>query len=512
MNTQTLSPQLPAVTPLALPHAAGLAGAGRLRLPETVAGVALALQFPPGLLGHCAMPIQLALTVGAIGYMALRSGAALQSVSLQPVRYLFLVVLYFFVAHLIVEPESMSVAFIDLTVGGVGLVYIGTLLTTARPRDLLVALVLIHVVLATSDLVLVAARVAGLEQAIRLAAFPLKTYLYSMEWHFPFGFTYDQPALIGSMVVERALGIYREPGVYQAFALTACAAALLLRDLPWRRTMAMVILLGSASSLSTAWLASLGATAAWAMIARIDRRSAASLTGGALLLAGLAGVLVIGSFIPGLGFHDKLANESGQDRLRAFAAVGPALTASPWLGLGQGTLQGREAIDSVSGSFIVAVARLGIIGTLAFLFAAAATVFERHDRRSIVMLVPLAVTMLASQPLYYSVAAFFLLALPGREALAPPAVPRPLSPGTARPPVIPVEEPEPETPEEVDVEDALDEEEVVLIDDELDEECEDETIIPLVLVDDELDEECEDEAIIPLVITDEELDVVEASR
>lgn len=458
----------------------------RLGLAETVIGTAIALQFTPGLLGHCLMPLQLALALAGIGYLTLRSGAGLHTISLQPVRYLVWVVLYIFVAHLLLEPESVSVGFTDLIVGGIGLLYVGTLLTSARPRDLLVALVLIHALLAASDLLLVAARFVGLDQALLLATFPVKTYVYPAQWHLPFSFVYDQPVAIGSLMMPRAIGFYREPGVYQAFALTACAAALLLRDLPWRRTLAAVIVLGSATSLSTAWLASFAAMTAWAMLARVDRRSAASVVGVAVLLLVLTGAVLAGALIPGLGFSDKLAGESGQDRLRAFAALGPALTASPWFGLGQGTLQSREAIDSVSGSFVVGIARLGLVGTLIFLVATAATLFGRHDRRSLVMLVPLGATLLTSQPLYYSVAAYFLLALPARQALTLPATPQHRHPPLA-PPAAPEQLPEPVEP------------------------TANEDHLPLVIIDDDLDEECWDEAIIPLVVIDDELEVVGAN-
>ena len=61
------------VEPLALP------GAGRaLALPETIIGVLIALQFPPGLLGQNKAPLQLALACFGIGYMALRAAAPLQ--------------------------------------------------------------------------------------------------------------------------------------------------------------------------------------------------------------------------------------------------------------------------------------------------------------------------------------------------------------------------------------------------------------------------------------------------
>jgi hypothetical protein len=442
--------------------------------------------------------------------MALRCGSGLRAISLHPVRYLALVVLYLFVAHLVVEPETVGVAITDLVVAGTGLAFIGTLLTAARPRDLVLAFVLIHAALAASDLVLVAARFAGLEQALRLAAFPLKTYIYTVQWNAPLAFTYDQPVPVGGLMLPRAIGLYREPGVYQAFALTAATAALMLRDLPWRRSLATLIVLGSACSLSTAWLASLAATAAWAVLARVDRRSAASLAGVAVLLALLAGGLLAASLIPGLGFSDKLGDESGQDRLRAFAALGPAFTASPWLGLGQGTQWSQDAIVSVSGSFIVGMARLGVVGTALFLSATAATLLGRHDRRSLTLLVPLATTMLTSQPLYYSVGAYFLLALPWREALTPPAVVPLRLP--ARPRVkalaVPEEEIEPLEPHDAVPAD----EELVITDDEDDDEDADGSLIPVVIDEDELDDDAavviasddlDDDDEVAVVITDE---------
>ena len=400
---------------------AGLPGAsdGReLALPETILGVLIALQFAPGMLGHCKAPLQLAVACAGIGYMAMRAAAPLRRISLQPVRHLAVVILYLFLAAFIVEPESVPAALRGLLIGGIGLLFIGTLLRAARPRDLLVALVLIHAALAAADLLRLGAHVAGVERLLHVAYLPIKDYPYPAHWTLPWSLAYAQPVAYGGSAFERALGLYREPGVHQAFALTGFCAALLLRDLRWRRTLATVILLGSACTLSTAWFASLGAVIMWLALTRIDLRRVASLAGTLALLLGLAGLAYVANQIPGIGFSDKLAGDSGQDRLRAFEALGPALTLSPWWGLGQDTTLGRSAIQSVSGSLVVGIARLGICGTVLFVVAVAATLFERHDRRSFLLVIPIGVTLIASQPLYYSIAAFFILALPGRAALA----------------------------------------------------------------------------------------------
>ena len=394
-----------------------------------MAGVLIALQFAPGLLGHCLAPIHLVLATIGICYMAMRSSAPLQRIGVCPVRHLALVVLYLFVAALIVEPESLPAALRGLVIGGVGVLFAGTLMQAARPRDLLVALVLIHAALGAADLLRLSAHLAGVERVLHVAYLPIKDYPYPAHWTLPWSLSYAQPIAHGGSAFERAIGISREPGVHQAFALTGFCAALLLRDLPWRRTLAAIILLGSACTLSTAWIASVGAVIAWCTVTRVDPRRAASLVGAAGLLLGLIALAYATSQIPGIGFSDKLAGESGQDRLRAFDALGPALTVSPWWGLGQDTQLARGTIASVSGSLVVGAARLGIIGTTILLVAIIATLLERHDRRSFLLVIPVGVTLITSQPLYYSIAAYFILALPGRAALTP--APQPATRGTA---------------------------------------------------------------------------------
>jgi len=410
---------------------------------ETLVGVFIALQFPPGMLGHSWIPVQLALSIGGIGYMALRGPQPLARISLHPVRYFALIVLYLFVAHFVLEPESLMVGVKELLIASIGLAFIGTLFTAAKPRDIAVAFVLIHAALAGSGLLLLGARLLGVDRLLAIGYVPTNNYNYAAHWHFPFSFSYAQPISAGGTAWERFMGMYREPGVYQAFALSACATALVLRDLAWRRTLALLIAVASAFTLSTAWLGSFCAMAVWATITRVDFRRASSILWAVILCGAVVGTLIIAINIPGVGFSDKLAGESGQDRLRAFSALGPALTESPWWGLGQNTRMQRDSIESVSGSMIVGIARLGILGTAIFFLALVATILDRHDRRSLVVLIPIGVTMAASQPLYYSIAAYFVLALPGRDAFGtrhsepPPPTPARRS----LPPSIPLREP-----------------------------------------------------------------------
>lgn len=417
-----------------------------LAFAETLFAVLIALQFPPGLLGHNAIPVQLALAALGIAYIALRGPDPLYRITIRPVRFFALVILYIFAAHVIIEPESLLVGVKELVIGGIGLIFIGTLIQAARPRDILVAFVVIYAAVGLSELLLFGARVAGVDQALSLGYFPIKDYRYVAHWYFPWSLTYAQPIGAGGSVWERGLGLSREPGVHQAFALSASCGALLLRDLPWRRSMAVIIALGSAFTLSTAWLASMGALIIWATFSHIDLRKASSLLVASLLLIAIGALGVVAVQAPGFGFSDKLSGESGQDRLRAVESLGPTLAVSPWWGLGQSTRLQQEVITSVSGSLVVGIARLGLIGSAILLIAMAATLLERHDRRSILLVIPIGVTLLVSQPLYYSIVAYFIFALPGRAALMPlptPIAPRPLPPvpPVVRQPVPPSEPP-----------------------------------------------------------------------
>ena len=136
------------------------------------------------------------------------------------------------------------------------------------------------------------------------------------------------------------------------------------------------------------------------------------------VLGACGGLAVVGMTMEAFGIEEKLAGESGQDRLKALESLLPSLSASPWLGLGQATELQERTIGSKTGSMIVGAARLGLLGT-ALLATAIWIAVRRNCGRGLLMLpAPMLITLLTSQPLYYAVPAYFILLVPWRAAVA----------------------------------------------------------------------------------------------
>jgi hypothetical protein len=236
---------------------------------------------------------------------------------------------------------------------------------------------------------------------------------------YPFAFVYPQyywfPGI--SVPLPRAMGVFREPGVFQAFAATA--ALLAPRYFVGRKLYLIVALLlaGVLAANSTAGLASFIMVLALLPFLCPMRRWVKILL--LLLCLGLASVVAVVWVFDesSLGLAGKLSGESGEDRALAVQELQAHWLKAPVWGLIQSG--NRDLVQSHTGSLPLFFLRYGVVGLLLSALPVLWLLRRGHWGR-LLPLAPLAMTALASQPLWATgpFLAVVFLAFPAREDVA----------------------------------------------------------------------------------------------
>ncbi len=378
----------------------------------------LLLQSEPGLFATNFGAIHLLLCVAVFGVIVYVEHASLPQVLLGSFRRPEFTVLiaYFLIIFLndfIRSPHLSLVSAGFLLKAVVGLLSIMLLSQLANRRELLTILIWACALQAGSYCVFYALFAVGAHEALFAGAFKVEAYSGEQRWYLPISTFYQQVYQVGGVILFRATGLFREPGAFQAIAAAAFAAAVLLR----RPVLALLILADLAFSLSSAALLSLLSLLAYFIVIKSRQQRASGL----LVIAGIITVLVaLAPFFynfEAVGFKEKIAGESGQDRVVNARLGTEVLMDNPFFGIG---MFNDDRYDSgLHGHNLIAgVGVIGLVGLALMILSIALAARRLHTLASFAIYLPLLVTMITSQPLYYGVIplVFLLLPLPLRQA------------------------------------------------------------------------------------------------
>ncbi len=377
-----------------------------------VALLLLVVQFEPGIIGHNYGPGHLVLMIGVLACLLvverLSPVALLTLASRRPEILLFVCFFALIMAHDFSRSPHlvlMSGGFLGKAL--VGLAAIVTLGAIMPVRRQFLVLAWFFALQGASLAVSHVAIAAGHLDTLFICEVASEGYEGNLRLYAPWSLFYQQSYAIGGSVYPRAVGFYREPGNFQAFAATGLIAAVLLH----RWWLAALVAIGMAASLSSAALLTVIALVGWRIVLAVRSQRAIGLLIAVVTVAVLAAMVPFFYELESVGFRDKLSNESGQDRLISVGSGVDQFLARPWLGIGMyNEDRFRNGLHGVN--LLAGLGALGLVGMALLHGAVIVALIRNHSLVSLTLCLPILVTMATSQPLYYGIFLPWLVCLP----------------------------------------------------------------------------------------------------
>lgn len=240
-------------------------------------------------------------------------------------------------------------------------------------------------------------------------------WIYKLPVMFPFSPVYTAGALVGDTMIPRAVGFFREPGLYQMVLIISYWAVEIF-EFRKAKVYKFLLVISLIFTFSTAGYMLLLMTIAWGYFMK-SRRKFLFLVSALPLLLGLTYYVVTSQ--SQFGLARKFDNESGRSRLEATLAAMEIIREKPLMGIGyHNTSNGIE----LGINFLGTVAQIGLIGVCLFLFPFLYTFIKvrKNHIGFICILLVLLFTMLFSQPLYdkpitYLILSILLLSIENQE-------------------------------------------------------------------------------------------------
>ncbi|MFT7237017.1 MAG: hypothetical protein ACI93L_001099 [Cyclobacteriaceae bacterium] len=239
-------------------------------------------------------------------------------------------------------------------------------------------------------------------------------WVYELPIMFPFSPVYDAGAKVGSLLLPRAIGFMREPGLYQMVLIVAFwmvdiydfKKALLIRT---------VLILSLIFTFSTAGYFLFLITVVVKIFSSSKKKAMIIFLGLPILASILYFLFTTESQF---GLAQKFNNRSGLSRLEVTLKAIELITENPFMGIGfHNRINGME----LGINFLGTTAQIGLIGVFVFLFPFIFTLLKirKQGVAFISIWLCLLTTMLFSQPLYdkpitYLVLSFLILSVPNK--------------------------------------------------------------------------------------------------
>lgn len=232
-------------------------------------------------------------------------------------------------------------------------------------------------------------------ESLLLFSFSVRGYEYIAEIYFPFS-TFGRDISSGTVVLSRFTGLFREPGILQAFSCWAIIYAVYYKCKKW---IVLGLILSVITTYSTAGIANLVLIAfGWLLI-----EGKYSLWK-KILLFYVAVFVLLGSvyYMPHIGIRDKSLTyqKSLSDRIDN-AKIGLASSISNPIGEGYYNIRGNEP-DNANINLLAASQKIGLIGAILVLAFIISPLFTREENVKIKLLslLPIISTILVAQPLF----------------------------------------------------------------------------------------------------------------
>lgn len=231
-----------------------------------------------------------------------------------------------------------------------------------------------------------------------LIEFAIRKYDSSARFYFPLTCVYPQTYDLGIINnVNRTMGIFREPGLFQAFLNTAIVCSAIVFKKKNALVILMLLIVGVVSTMSTAGLASLFISIPAFLFIYLKKGSPFRvIVIGAIVVIVLPVAFKYAMNLDAVGFASKINNDSGADRVDA---VKEFLTY--WKSAGIWGLNGisDSGPESVSGTILLYFVYYGIFGISLFVLQYLYFFCGINWILAIIVMLPLMLTGLTSQPI-----------------------------------------------------------------------------------------------------------------
>ncbi len=227
---------------------------------------------------------------------------------------------------------------------------------------------------------------------------------------YPFSIFYRAGTSILELIVPRAIGMYREPGLFQIVVILAYFSVDFV-DAKRKVLKKVVLVITLLFTTSTAGFASFLACLLYYYVFA-QKYNLKNIIVGAGILTFISIVFIIYlSLDVKFGLGSKLSSNSGQVRLEATTTSLKLLSENLLFGIG--AYSKVYDAESIGINFLGAIARLGIVGTLIVLIPHlyVMTALTINKSKYLVITLGLFLTLLLSQPLYDKALTFFLLVM-----------------------------------------------------------------------------------------------------
>lgn len=230
---------------------------------------------------------------------------------------------------------------------------------------------------------------------------------WPVKLYFPFTLTAGFEWL-GNTLYPRATGIYREPGIYQAFLIFTYFSVDYL-EIRIKSFVKIILLFALFTVFSTAGYVIFFTTLFYTQIFRIKKKRTFIFAFLTIILVAFGMIYMWDAGLMGIQY--KLYNQGA--RLEGVMAVPEALKNNLLFGLGLG--------NSVGGiNFISTLADIGLIGGFLYLLLVIYSFFTYYSPRSFVLLSPILLSLLFAQPLYNKGVTIFLLFFSAKTLFSKP--------------------------------------------------------------------------------------------
>ena len=232
-------------------------------------------------------------------------------------------------------------------------------------------------------------------------------YVYELEILFPFSPVYNGTANVAGLKLPRAIGMMREPGLYQMVIIISYW----LQDFykfKYNLFIKFILIFSLIVTFSTAGYALLLGTIIWKMFKNLDQNRIGYLLGGIPIVIALIYGLIFSE--SQFGIMEKFDSQSGASRLGATITSLELIKENPLFGIGFHVEPNNIEIGI---NFLGTIAQLGIIGSFIFLIPSFYTWIKIKDGpvQVVNIFFVLILTMLFAQPIYDKPITYLVLSI-----------------------------------------------------------------------------------------------------
>lgn len=232
---------------------------------------------------------------------------------------------------------------------------------------------------------------------------------WSIRWCFPLTLTAGFESILG-MIFPRATGIFREPGLYQML-VNSVFFALDYLDIRHKNFIRLLLAFSLLTTLSTAGYFIFLVCLLYTQTFKIKKKRQFLIAVVTILVGVGISILIWEADVVGLKY--KLFGESA--RLENMRETYELLQQRPILGFGRA--EGRRGIN-----FLAVLQKIGLLGGGLYFIIVATSFRWNYSARTLVILMPLLLTLLFAQPIYEKGFVIFLLLLSTRALQSTPVL------------------------------------------------------------------------------------------